>query len=505
MPALNDLMCWYFRQRQNRILKSKTDAIYLQENLLSELIQLGKNTAFGKEHGFTSIQNKKTFTENIPVRSYHEIYPWIDKMLKGEQNILWPEKINWFAKSSGTSSAKSKFLPVSKRSLNVCHFRGGRDVLASYCIANPDTKIFTGRGVIIGGSHKPVEMANGIHAGDVSAVMMENMPLMGRLLNSPKRSIALMDEWESKIQAMAEATAKLNVTMLFGVPSWAMVLIKKLFEICETNNIYDIWPNFELFVHGGVSFTPYRHRYSNIFTSNNMQYMETYNASEGFFALQDDLQSDDLLLMTDYGIYYEFEDTVSKKVYPLAEVETNREYSMIISTTSGLWRYRIGDTIQFTSIQPFKIKISGRDTHFINVFGEELVVANADKAIDEACRKTNSTVKEYTVSARLMNGEHIGYHEWLIEFEQKPQNTSDFKFILDQSLQNLNSDYQAKRYKNMVLKAPEIHIAKNGLFYKWLENQGKLGGQHKVPRMSNKREFIDPLLKLNNQLTEIMP
>lgn len=425
--------------------------------------------------------------------------------MRGEQNLLWPSDIKWFAKSSGTTSDKSKFIPVSFESLENCHYQGGRDVLATYCNHFPNTEIFSGKGLVIGGSHKVNNWNENSFYGDLSAVMMSNIPFWVDFLRTPDKKIALMDEWESKLEQMANATLHEDVTNLSGVPTWTIVLIEKLFEKTGKSDLLEIWPNLELYIHGGVSFLPYRHRFNQLIKRSKIQYLETYNASEGFFGLQDDLSRDDLLLMTSYGVFYEFVKPEEAhqpfpKVFPLWEVETDVNYAMVITTNGGLWRYLIGDTIRFTSKRPYRFKITGRTKLFINAFGEELVIENAENAIATACAETNAIVSDYTAAPRYMQANQDAGHEWLIEFEVPPNNFQRFCQMLDDRLKAINSDYEAKRYKDIALKPPLIQTIPKGTFNEWLKVRGKLGGQHKVPRLANHRDFVDELLTFVNRL-----
>lgn len=496
MKFVPTIVNWYFKQRFKKIEQHYLDPLTLQQKTFQTLINKGQNTIYGNQYNFQAIKNYQQFISYCPANTYSSLFPFINKIIEGEKNVLWPSKINWFAKSSGTTSAKSKFIPVSYEALEDCHFKGGRDVLSFYCNKKQQTPIFEGKGLTVGGSHSISLLNKKMHIGDVSAVMIENMPFLGQLFNTPNKEIALLDNWELKIEKMVEATAIENVTMLIGVPSWTLVLLNKILELSSTNNIMDVWPNLELFIHGGVSFVPYKNQFNQLLGGSKINYLETYNASEGFFAIQDEPGLNDMLLMLDYGIFYEFYDEISDKYVWLDEVEVNKKYTILISTNAGLWRYKIGDTISFTSTKPYKIKILGRDVQYINIVGEELIVANSDAAIAEACKKTNAMVKEYSAAPIFMENNKSGGHEWIIEFEKEPSDFTEFCAYLDQELKNKNTDYAAKRINNMVLGNPLIHKAPKNLFYNWLKKSGKLGGQHKVPRLSNNRKYLEEMLEI---------
>lgn len=497
MRLLNSLVSSFIRQRVEGVLYTSNHPVEKQKQLLAQLIQSAKNTEWGKRYDFNSIKTSQQFSERIPLQDYESLKPFIERMMQGEQHILWGSEINWFAKSSGTTSDRSKFIPVSKEGLRDCHFKGGRDVLAVYCHNHSDTKIFLGKGLLMGGSHQINQLNEGIRYGDVSAVMLQNMPLLAHWIKTPELSVALMDDWEEKLERIAEITILQNVTHLAGVPTWTIVLLRKIIEKTGKHNLADVWNNLELYIHGGVSFTPYREQFKKLIQSEKMHYIETYNASEGFFALQDSESSDDLLLLLDNGIYYEFIDPLTPlRVTPLSEVEIGKTYSLVITTNSGLWRYQIGDTIQFTSTQPYKIKIAGRTKHFINVFGEEVMIDNTDRAIAETCKQTDALVSDYSVAPIFLEDNKKGGHEWLIEFDKPPADLNEFIFLLDKNLRSLNSDYDAKRYKDIALQLPVVHALPQGTFYNWLKSKGKIGGQNKVPRLANDRKVIEEILIL---------
>ncbi|WP_372752956.1 GH3 auxin-responsive promoter family protein [Labilibaculum sp.] len=503
MALINSLVSWLNTKRLSQIDFFKNHPIEIQKETLTQLIEQASNTEWGKKYDFRSIHSLSTFKERLPIQTYEDIEIYIRRLRRGEQNIFWPSEIKWFAKSSGTTNSKSKFIPVSKEALEDCHFRGGKDILAIYTDLFPETGILKGKGLTLGGSHQINNINNDSYYGDLSAILIQNLPFWADFIRTPDTSIVLMEEWEEKMEKMTEATLGENVTSLSGVPSWFLVLLKHILKVSGKSNILEIWPNLELFVHGGVNFSPYREQFKQLLPSKEVNYLETYNASEGFFGIQNNPLDDSMLLMLDYGIYYEFIPidclgTDEPKAISLEDVKLYTNYAILITTNGGLWRYQIGDTVQFTSKEPFKFKISGRTKLFINAFGEELIIDNAEKAIQTACVKTNSVIKEYTAAPIFMDSNRKGSHQWLIEFEKSPQNIDEFTFILDNALMSLNSDYEAKRYKNITLEKPLISIAKAGLFYQWLKEKGKLGGQNKVPRLSNNRTIIEELLKINN-------
>ena len=474
--------------------------IDVQQELLLRLIDFARNTEIGKQYDFTTIYNYKTFAERVPIQKYETVESLIERTRKGEQNLFWPSHIQWFAKSSGTTNAKSKYIPVSNEALENCHLKAGKDMLCLYINNNEEAGLFNGRGLRLGGSSAIYE-DNDTYFGDLSAIIIENMPFWADFSSAPKTEVALMSEWETKMEAIVNETIDENITSLVGVPSWMMVFLNAVLEKTGKKNILEVWPNLEVYFHGGVNFNPYREQYKKLIPSKDFKYYETYNASEGFFAIQDLNDSNELLLMLDYGIFYEFipmdkfqdEDSVA---IPLQDVELNKNYALVITTNSGLWRYLIGDTIKFVSLDPYRIKITGRTKHFINAFGEELIIENAEDALKKVCKKTKSEILDYTVAPVFMDGKSKGGHEWIIEFKKAPKNLDYFAELLDNALKSINSDYEAKRYHDMTLVMPKIHKAENGLFYNWLKLKGKLGGQHKIPRLSNNRDFIEELLAL---------
>jgi hypothetical protein len=475
-----------------------TFPISAQRNVLQHLVTQAQYTEFGRKYKFSRLFTVKDFKERIPIHEYDDLKQYINRMMAGEQNILWNTPINWFAKSSGTTSDKSKFIPISDESLKDIHFKGSKDVLTNYYKNFPDSDLLTGKSLVVGGSHQVYSLDEDIQYGDLSAVLMQNTPFWGHWIRTPELSIALLDEWESKIEKLAQNTIHENVTSLAGVPTWTIILIKRILEISGKKTLKEVWPNLELYMHGGVSFTPYREQVNKLIGAP-INYLEMYNASEGFFAAQNMPDDEGLLLYTDHGIFYEFLPVEeygkpNAKTIGLKEVALHKNYALVISTNGGLWRYLLGDTIQFTSLRPFKIKVTGRLKHYMNAFGEEVIVDNADKAIAIASSKTNSVVKDYTAAPVFFSENNNGAHEWLIEFETPPQDLNAFTIELDEALKSVNSDYEAKRYKNIALRLPIVHLLEKDTFNKWLKSKGKLGGQHKVPRLSNERKMIEEIL-----------
>ncbi|MDI9881734.1 GH3 auxin-responsive promoter family protein [Flectobacillus longus] len=506
MDFLNETLVWLMKKRLPRIQAFMDRPMDTQETMFWQLIQTAKNTEWGKKYDFRSISSIRDFQQRVPISSYEDLFPFIERIMKGEQNVLWPSNIQHFAKSSGTTNARSKFIPVSKECLDDCHFMGGKDMMTLLVENKPDTEVFSGKGLSIGGSLSSNQLNSRSVMGDVSAVVMKNLPIWAQIIRTPSLDVALMDVWEEKIQKMAEVTSQENVTSILGVPTWTLVLIDKILEITGKDNILEVWPNFEFFIHGAVAFHPYRDMFRNkVFPSESVNYLEIYNASEGFFGVQDDIsRKDEMMLMLDYGIFYEFIPMEEiEKEYPkavsLEEVEIGKNYAIIISTNAGLWRYKIGDTIRFTTKYPYRFKISGRTKQFINAFGEEIIVENSDIAITKACEATGAIINDYTAGPVYMDGGKSGCHEWIIEFDQEPNNQEVFNQVLDQTLRSINSDYDAKRYKDMVLTPPKINVVQKETFYSWMRSKGKLGGQHKVPRLCNSREYLDSVLAVVNQ------
>ena len=502
LPIINSIASWVLKQRIHQIELFLKYPNEVQEELLMNLVRSSENTVLGKQYDFNSIKTYHTFQERVPISTYEDLEPFIERTRRGEQNVFWNEPIKWFAKSSGTTNAKSKFIPVSSQALEDCHYKAGKDLLCLYLNNNEDSQLFTGKSLRLGGSKQLYEDNNTIF-GDLSAILIDNMPFWAEFSSTPSNKTSLMSEWETKLLAIVNETKVENVTSFAGVPSWMLVLMNKVLEETGKTNLFEVWPNLEVYFHGGVSFDPYREQYKNILPKSEFKYYEIYNASEGFFAIQDLNNSSDLLLMLDYGIFYEFIPmdtfgTPHQKVIRLAEVELNKNYAVVITTNSGLWRYMIGDTVRFTSLKPYRIRVTGRTKHHINVFGEELMVENTDQAIAKTCQETNSEVIDYTVAPIFMNGKEKGAHEWIIEFRKKPEDISKFSQLLDQNIQSVNSDYEAKRYNNMTLNPLVVNIARTNLFYDWLKNQDKLGGQHKIPRLSNQRDYLEQLLSIQD-------
>lgn len=500
MPIVNSLVSWYLKKRVPFIDRIMLEPHAVQEEQLTKLVRHAELTYFGSKANFSKIRNYEDFKKQVPVTNYDGFKPYIDQILQGKQNVVWPSDTRWFAKSSGTTSDKSKFIPVTHESLDECHFQGGKDALLFYLLQNPDSNLFDGKGLVIGGSNNVNKLNDESFYGDLSAVMMQNMPFWAQYLRTPELAIALMNNWDEKVEKMAKATLNENVTNMSGVPTWTAVLIEKLYELTGKNCLTDIWPNMELYIHGGVSFTPYRERFRRLIKSNQINYLETYNASEGFFGIQDDLNRDDMLLMLDYGVFYEFMPMneygkENPKTLSIGEVQKDENYALVISTNAGLWRYLVGDTIKFTSTKPYRFKITGRTKHFINAFGEELMIENADNAISRACKNLGAHIVDYTAAPIYMDENQKGGHEWLIEFDKMPDNLEQFTIYLDNFLKENNSDYEAKRYKDMAMLLPKIHALPRGTFSNWLKNKQKLGGQHKVPRLSNNRDILEEILQ----------
>ena len=552
MAILNSIFTWIMKKRIHQIELFMKYPHEVQQELIKNLISTAKDTEWGRKYDYAGIKSIDTFKERVPISSYEVFFPCIERIMKGEQNVLWPSDIKWFAKSSGTTNNRSKFIPVSEEALEECHYKGGKDMLSIYINNFPETALFSGKGLAMGGSHQENEFNPGTFYGDVSAVIMQNLPLWAQFIRTPNLKIALMDKWEEKMEKIAKTTINKKVTSLAGVPTWTVVLLRKILELTGKKHIHEVWPDLELFTHGAVSFTPYKELFKVLIPSEKMNYLEIYSASEGFFSIQDRLDSDEMLLMLDYGIFYEFIpidelDKEHPKTLNLDEVELDKNYALVISTNAGLWRYLIGDTIKFTSLSPYRIKVSGRTKHFINAFGEEVIIDNAEVAITKACEETGAVLNDYTAApiyfrsppltpsppkspqrgdfptplpkgkgdsksdgkvpplggtmssghrASIAGGRGAGGggHEWLIEFEKEPHDLNEFAIILDNTLKEVNSDYEAKRYKDMALQMPVIHKLPAGTFYKWMKKRGKLGGQNKVPRLSNTREYVDDIL-----------
>jgi hypothetical protein len=497
IPLINSIASWVLKQRIHQIELFLKYPHEVQEELMKNLIRSSEETVIGQKYDFSSIKSYKTFSERVPVSTYEDLEPMIELTRKGAQNVFWNTPIKWFAKSSGTTNAKSKFIPVSNEALEDCHYKGSKDLLCMYLNNNENSEMFLGKSLRLGGSSQIYEN-NNTYFGDLSAILIENMPIWAEFSSTPSSKISLMSEWETKLTHIIDETKNENVTSFAGVPSWMLVLLNRIMSETGKESVTEIWPNLEVYFHGGVSFEPYREQYKKILPRNNFKYYEIYNASEGFFAIQDLNYSNDLLLMLDYGIFYEFIPmdtfgTENQKVVRLEDVELFKNYAVVITTNAGLWRYMIGDTVRFTSLSPYRIRVSGRTKHYINVFGEELMVENTDMALSKTCSVLDCEVKDYTVAPVFMKGKEKGSHEWMIEFKKYPEDINLFQKTLDENLQALNSDYEAKRYNNMTLNPLSVNVARENLFYDWLKENNKLGGQHKIPRLSNERDYLEQL------------
>ncbi len=502
MAFINTLLTLFTQKRLAQIEHFKINPEQVQRDSLQELLKTAACTEYGRQYSFDTILTAEQYRERLPIVHYEDINGWIARTMEGENNLLWPENIKWFAKSSGTTDAKSKFIPISPTSLEECHFRGGKDVIAILNKIYPEIQAFNGKTLALGGSSEVSKTNEGCQYGDLSAILISNTPFWANMMKTPDSSVMLMSEWEEKIEKICQITIDEDVRCLAGVPSWFLAVINRILEKTGKDNLHEVWPNLELFIHGGISFTPYREQYKRLLPNEKMKYIETYNASEGFFGIQDDPSDPSMLLMLDYGVYYEFipmNEIEKSRALMLHEVKPGVNYAMVISTNGGLWRYMIGDTIMFTSTKPYKFKITGRTKLFINAFGEELIIDNATEALKYTCGQTGAEVLEFTAAPSFMDGNKKGAHEWLIEFKTSPADIEAFANILDSRLQQLNSDYEAKRYKNISLERLRIHIARPDLFNNWLKEKGKLGGQNKVPRLWNDRTHIDRLLVLNKE------
>ncbi len=498
MSIIPSIVNWLNVKRLNQIELFKKFPVETQEETLYKLLAKASHTEWGRKYRYSSVSSIKDFQSRMPVQQYEEIVPYVERLRNGETNLLWPGEIKWFAKSSGTTSSKSKFIPMSREALEECHYRGAKDLLAIYATNNPQTRIFSGKSLTLGGSHRINQFSNDSLYGDLSAILIENAPFWVEIIRIPKPKIALIEDFEEKLDKITRSTVSENVTSFAGVPSWNLVLLKNILKYTGKSNLLEVWPNLEVFFHGGISFLPYREQFRSLINSSQMRYMETYNASEGFFGIQDDPARDDMLLMLDYGIFFEFipldqAGASNPAAFTIGEVETGVNYAIVISTNGGLWRYMIGDTIRFTSVKPYRFRISGRTRHFINAFGEEIIIDNADKAIHKACEATQAVISEYTAGPIYMNNNSRGAHEWLIEFESEPESLEKFTTQLDDFLKSVNSDYEAKRFKDISITKPVVRSVPKGTFNAWLRQKNKLGGQNKVPRLSNNREFIEEL------------
>lgn len=497
MKLLSPAISSFARMRLWSIEQWVKHPVTTQFAVWQDLLTAGQHTEFGRQFQFAKLQSLADFKERVPIQEYDDLKPYIDRMLNGEENVLWNTPVLWFAKSSGTTSDRSKFIPVSDESLKDNHYRASKDVLSFYYATHPDSDLLTGKALVIGGSHQINQVNEDVQYGDLSAVILQNSPFWSSWIRTPDLSIMLMDEWEQKIEALAQSTIHENVTSMAGVPTWLIVLLKRILEITGKQTISDVWPSLELYMHGGVSFVPYKQQFEKLI-GRPINYLEMYNASEGFFAAQDEIGADGMLLMCDHGIFYEFIpaeefESPAPQTVQLAEVVIGKNYAPVITTNGGLWRYLIGDTIQFTSLKPFRIKVSGRIKHYINAFGEELIIDNADSAIAAACRNTGARVKDYTAAPVYFSDSENGAHEWLVAFDEAPEHLQTFTIALDDALKKSNSDYEAKRYKDIALRLPLLHAVPQDTFDAWLRSKGKLGGQHKVPRLSNDRKFLEEI------------
>ncbi|WP_405410539.1 GH3 auxin-responsive promoter family protein [Maribacter sp. Asnod1-A12] len=501
ITLFNSIASWLLKKRFHQIELFLKYPEEVQEEVLLQLLEFAEDTEVGRKYDFVSVNSYSDFKERLPIVCYEEIQPIIERTRKGEHNLFWPTKVKLFAKSSGTTNAKSKFIPVSTEALEDCHFKSSKDLLCLYLNNNENSQLFTGKSLRLGGSKELYE-DNGSLFGDLSAILIDNMPLWAEYSSTPSNKVSLMSEWESKLMAIIHESVHENVTSLAGVPSWMLVLMNKVLEETGKENLFQVWDNLEVYFHGGVNFSPYKEQYKKILPRSNFRYYEIYNASEGFFAIQDRNGADDLLLMLDYGIFYEFipmnvYSSIDEEAIPLWEVELGKNYAIVITTNSGLWRYKIGDTVRFTSKSPYRIKVTGRTKHHINVFGEELIIENAEEALKIACAKTGAEIIDYTAGPVFMVDKEKGAHEWIMEFRTLPEDFSAFVEIFDNALKALNSDYEAKRLNNITLNSPLVHSARKNLFYDWLKLNNKLGGQHKIPRLSNKRDYLEELLPMN--------
>lgn len=501
MGGLAQLLARKYLRRIEAFMRHPVET---QSAVLQHLLRRGARTSYGTEHGFGGLRTYEAFQQRVPIVHYEDLEPYIQRMRQGEAHVLWPGTVRWFAKSSGTTGSKSKFIPVTHDALRMCHYRGGYDTLALYIRQVPNTRFYTGKGLTLGGSHSMERSFGRSHEGDLSAILLENIPRWADRIRTPSRQVVLLADWEMKLAQIAKQTTQQRVTSLSGVPSWNMVMLKHLLATAGKRNVCELWPHLEVFFHGGVSFTPYRQQFEQLIPSATMRYMEIYNASEGFIALQDQLGNPDLLLMLDYGVFYEFIPMSefhrpTPQAVPLEDVRVDVNYALVMSSTNGLWRYVIGDTVKFTSTSPYRMRITGRTRHFINAFGEELIIDNADAALHQACQATGASVSDYTAGPIFMGDEAKGSHEWIVEFDTPPRSCEEFKAVLDRTLCEVNSDYEAKRSHNVTLVPPTLRVVPRGTFFGWMAQRGKIGGQNKVPRLANGREYVEQLLEYASQ------
>ena len=500
IPIINTVASWLLKKRLHQIEFFLKYPIEVQEELLMGLVDFAKDTEIGKSFDFRSIKNYSDFASRVPITNYEGMEHLIDQARRGTANLFWPTPIKWFAKSSGTTNAKSKFIPVSQESLEDCHYKSSKDLLSIYLNNNENSQLFTGKSLRLGGSKELYE-SHGSVFGDLSAILIDNMPFWAEFSSTPSNKVSLMPDWNTKLAAVIAETTKENVTSMAGVPSWMLVLLNELIDTTGNEHLFQVWDQLEVYFHGGVSFSPYKDQFKKLLPRKSFNYYEIYNASEGFFAIQDRNKASDLMLMLDYGIFYEFipmnaYGKEAEYAIPLSEVTLHTNYAIVITTNAGLWRYKVGDTVRFTSLSPHRIKVTGRTRHHINVFGEELIIENAEEALKIVCKKTKTEIIEYTAAPIFMEGKNKGGHEWLIEFRTPPQDLGHFTALLDNALKSLNSDYEAKRYNNMTLNEPLVHKARAGQFHDWLAGKDKIGGQHKIPRLSNSRQYLEELMAL---------
>jgi hypothetical protein len=502
MPV-NALFSFLIKKRLQQIELFRENPEGAQLEVFSRLIQSARFTEWGRQYDYASITTPDQFRERLPLQQYDDVKPYVDRLRKGEQNLLWPNEIKWFSKSSGTTNDRSKFIPVSREALEDCHYKGGKDLIALHYQMFPQSKLYQGMSMVVGGSSALEQFRPDAYSGDLSAIIIRNLPIWVEMRRTPILETALMEGWEEKVDRMAKETMREDVRSIAGVPSWTLVILRRILELSGKSNIMEVWPNLELFMHGGVSFRPYRERFHELIPSPTMNYLESYNASEGYFAIQDQRNADDLLLMLDYGIFFEFIplaelDREQPRTLMLQDVKAGEQYAIVISTNAGLWRYLPGDTVRFTSVKPYRIQVSGRTRSFINAFGEELIVENADRGIEEASKRTGAVVREYTAAPVYMDGDARGGHEWVIEFERTPGDLDVFIDLLDGTMRSLNSDYDAKRAGNMALRRPVVHAVATGTFHAWMKQRGRLGGQNKVPRLANDRSYLEAILAALN-------
>ncbi len=500
MSIIPSIINWLNTKRLYQIDLFRRYPAETQDEILIRLISRAEETEWGRTYKYSEIESINEFQKRVPLQNYESLIPFVDRLRAGEKNLLWPGEVRWFAKSSGTTSTKSKFIPITKESLEDTHYRGFKDCMAIYTSQNPETQLYSGKGLTLGGSHQINNFSNDSLYGDLSAILLENAPIATDLIRTPPTKVALIEDFEEKMKKITDLTVNLNVTSISGVPSWYLVLIKYILKTTGKENLHEVWPNLEVFFHGGINFAPYREQYKKLLPDEKMRYMETYNASEGFFGIQDDPLRSDMLLMLDLGIFYEFieadkAETDNPKTLTIGEVEKDVNYAIVISTNGGLWRYMIGDTVVFTSLYPHRFRISGRTKHFINAFGEEVIIDNAEKALENACLRTGAHITDYTAGPVYMNNETKGCHEWVIEFDKMPDDIEHFTEILDTTLKSVNSDYEAKRYKDLTLTKPIVRVVPKETFYNWFKEKNKLGGQNKMPRLSNNRDFVESILK----------